>query len=112
MIWPIKLPQELIYLLNQNDLELFLVQAWPLWNRRNHFIKGEKLQEPCILNTRASKFLKEFQSQQIQDLRIPDPRPVDLWQAPPTLIYKLNFDGAIFSNNQSSGFGAIILNDR
>ena len=43
---------------------------------------------------------------------MPNSRLVDLWQPPPTLIYKLNFDGAIFSNNHSSGFGATNRNER
>lgn len=68
--------------------------------------------EPCTLNTSAAELLKEFQSQQIEVLRIPNSRLVDLWQPPPALIYKLNFDGAIFSNNHSSGFGATNRNER
>nr|POF07393.1 hypothetical protein CFP56_37460 [Quercus suber] len=70
---------------------------------KNRFIKGEKLKEPFTLNTSAAELSKEFQSQQIQGLRIPNSGLVDLWRPPPTLIYKLNFDGAIFSNNHSSG---------
>ncbi|KAK9993019.1 hypothetical protein SO802_022722 [Lithocarpus litseifolius] len=86
-------------------------RAVPLASR-NHFIKGEKLQGPCALNRRAADMLKEFQIQQTYIPRIPDPCPVDLWQPPPTHIYKLNFDGAVLSDNLSSGFGAIIRNDR
>ena len=61
-----------------------------LWNSRNHLIKGEKLQEPCALNRREADLLKESQIQQTHVPRMPDACPVDLWQPPPTHIYKIN----------------------
>lgn len=33
-------------------------------------------------------------------------------QPPPASIFKLNFDAAIFSNLNSSGFGAMIQNEK
>ena len=35
-----------------------------------------------------------------------------VWQPPPQLVYKLNFDAAIFTNLNCSRFGATIRNDR
>nr|XP_023880678.1 uncharacterized protein LOC111993059 [Quercus suber] len=34
------------------------------------------------------------------------------WQPPPCLQYKLNFDGAVFDSGDSSGYGAIIRNEK
>ena len=36
----------------------------------------------------------------------------DTWQPPPQLVFKLNFDAAVFSGLNKSGFGAIICNEK
>ena len=36
----------------------------------------------------------------------------EVWKPPPALVFKLNFDAAVFLENQSIGFGAIIQNDK
>ena len=36
----------------------------------------------------------------------------EVWQPPPPMVYKLNFDVAIFSGMEKSGIGAIIINER
>ena len=38
-------------------------------------------------------------------------QPCDTWQPPPQLVFKLNFNAAIFSGLNRSGFGAIIRNE-
>ncbi|KAL0007918.1 hypothetical protein SO802_009420 [Lithocarpus litseifolius] len=44
-------------------------------------------------------------------LAIPGTAPARTsWQPPPPSVYKLNFDAAIFSDLNCSGFGAIIRN--
>ncbi|XP_075645149.1 uncharacterized protein LOC142616160 [Castanea sativa] len=35
-----------------------------------------------------------------------------VWQPPPQAVYKLNYDAAIFADNTSFGFGAVIRNSR
>ena len=42
------------------ELELFLVQAWIIWNQRNIVIHGGKLKEPSWLNKRAVDYLDEY----------------------------------------------------
>ena len=36
----------------------------------------------------------------------------DTWQPPPQSVFKLNFDAAVFSGLNRSGFGAIIRNEK
>ena len=36
----------------------------------------------------------------------------EVWKPPPALVFKLNFDAAVFLENQRIGFGAIIQNDK
>ena len=35
-----------------------------------------------------------------------------VWKPPPTLVFKLNFDAAVFLDAKRTGFGAIIRNDK
>ena len=51
--------------LNKTEVEMFLVQAWLIWNQRNRVVYGGKLQEPGWLNRRATKLLEEFQQLQV-----------------------------------------------
>ena len=96
--------------LQKEELELFLVQAWLIWNQRNTVIHGGQLREPGWLNKRAEEFLEEYRNAQ----RVFTPSNVNpsscLWRAPPAEEFKLNFDAAIFADQHCSGFGAIIRN--
>ena len=88
------------------------MQAWLIWNQRNTIIYGGKLKDPNWLNKRAVEFLQEFQQAQDQ-LNIPATQPsVTVWQPPPTSVFKLNFDAAIFAELKCSGFSAIIRNEK
>ena len=50
--------------LQKEELELFLVQAWLIWNQRNTVIHGGQLREPGWLNKRAEEFLEEYRNAQ------------------------------------------------
>ncbi|XP_075650067.1 uncharacterized protein LOC142620606 [Castanea sativa] len=94
--------------LTRPEFEFFLVQAWFIWNQRNIVIHGGSFKEPGWLNKRATEFLEEFHQTQVQ-LSISTPlSPRNSWQPPPASVYKVNFDAAIFSNLNCSGFGAAI----
>ena len=47
--------------LDRTEVELWLVQAWLIWNQWNRVVHGGKLIEPGCLNRRASELLEEFQ---------------------------------------------------
>ncbi|XP_030924761.1 uncharacterized protein LOC115951750 [Quercus lobata] len=108
----LQLFESLLERLPVTEFELFLVQAWLIWNQRNTIVYGGKLKDPNWLNKRAVEFLQEFQ--QAQDkLDIPATQPsVTVWQPPPTSVFKLNFDAAVFAELKCSGFGAIIRNGK
>ena len=46
--------------LYKTEVELFLVQAWLIWNQWNRVVYGGKLLEPGWLNWCAAELLEEF----------------------------------------------------
>nr|POE55081.1 hypothetical protein CFP56_26662 [Quercus suber] len=56
----LQLVEELMNRLIVEDLELFFVQCWVLWNQRNSVIHGGSIQDPARLVQRAKDLLQEF----------------------------------------------------
>ena len=52
--------QELLSRLPTTKFELFLVQAWLIWNQRNVLNNRGKLKDSMWLNRRAADYLDEF----------------------------------------------------
>nr|XP_023876296.1 uncharacterized protein LOC111988743 [Quercus suber] len=108
----LQLFHELLIRLTTDEFELFLVQAWLIWNQRNTVVHRGKMRDPRWLNKRAREYLSEFQQSQDQ-LNILLPRlNANIWVAPTDPVYKLNFDAAIFKELNCSGIGAIIRNGK
>ncbi|KAK9997130.1 hypothetical protein SO802_021816 [Lithocarpus litseifolius] len=95
--------------LSVEELELFWVQAWIIWNQRNCVVHGGILKDPKCLNKRAEEFIQEFLQAQAQ-LRVSRIEQIssEVWQPPPPDVYKLNFDAAVFSGLGRTGIGVII----
>ena len=74
---------------------------------------GGKFHDPGWLNNWATEVLEEFRT--ASALMGPPHGGLasrETWQPPPPLIFKLNFDAALFSTLKSSGFGAVIRNEK
>lgn len=101
----------LMHRLEPEEMELFLVQAWILWNQRNCVLHGGELKDPGWLNTRAEEWLEE--SAQVQEQLAVTPRETrgNVWCPPPHPFFKMNFDVAIFKERGRLGFGAVIWNE-
>ena len=108
----LQLMELIIACLSTDDLELFLVQAWIIWNQRNGLIHGKQLQPPEVLTKRAQDFLAEFRQANVQLSASPNIPCPSRWRPPPVEHFKLNFDASIFQDGENSGVGAIIQNDR
>ena len=95
--------------LSMEELEIFLVQSWLIWHRRNTVLYGSNRQHPRQLNQRVTDLLSEFREAQ-SSLAVPLIRPSFLqnWKPPAGQLFKLNFDASIFENG--SGVGAVIRN--
>ena len=46
------------------ELELFLVQAWLLWNQRNVMVHGGQMKDTWCLNKRAAQYLEDYKKAQ------------------------------------------------
>ena len=96
--------------LDAAGMELFIVQAWTMWNQRNTMVHGGQMKDPCWLNRRAADYLEEYRKAQEQLVGSSTTPSEQHWKPPPQNMFKLNFDAAVFTEQQSSGIGAIIRN--
>lgn len=109
----IELMEYLLSRLTLQEMELFFVQAWLIWTQRNKLLHGGKIQDQNWLCKRAVEFLEEYRASQ-NYLNIDGVVPVvgEVCKTPLASIFKLNFDAAVFRENQRIGFGAILRNDK
>ena len=56
----IQLMEHLVDQLSTEELELFWVQCWLIWNQRNCVLYRGQLKHSTSLNKRAEEFLEEF----------------------------------------------------
>ena len=93
----------------RRDAELLAFMGWAVWNRRNQLRFNEA---SCPLNQilPLSKDRKtEFQ--RIHPVtRMPQHRNHTRWKPPEQGVYKVNYDGAVFSQQGKASLGVIIRN--
>ena len=109
----LELMEYLLSRLSLQKMELFLIQAWLIWNQRNKLLHGRKIQDPNMLCRRAVEYLEEYQNSQ-GNLHVDGVvhSVGDVWKPPPNSIFKLDFDAVVFVKAKRTGFGAIIQNDK
>ena len=56
----LQLIEDLMARLTVEDMELFFVQCWVIWNRRNSVLHGCSIQDLSQLVCRAEDYLKEY----------------------------------------------------
>ena len=81
--------------------------TWSLWNQRNQV----RLNKPCcpsdLIEAQAKEKLEEFMAT-IPDKPATLPRQRTYWKPPDARSFKINFDGAIFKQENKSGIGVVI----
>lgn len=94
--------------LSTTELELFLVQAWLIWNQRNVVVHGGQMKNSQWLTTHMAKLLEEYQKAH-SNLRLSSAATGSNYQKPlPQDVYKLNFDAVVFLDLNCSRVGVII----
>ena len=73
-------------------MEIFLIQAWLIWNRRNSVIHRGRFIDPRTLKQRAVEHLEEYKhaQQQLHAELVMQNSRTD-WEPPPESAFKLNF---------------------
>lgn len=94
----------------EENLELFTVLVWYIWGRRNKCHVNEQCLLPEKLLEAAEAALTEFQCK-------PENRPEkkklqpQRWSSPAPGIYKVNYDGAYFAEEEEAGIGVVVRNE-
>ena len=70
-----QLMEHLVDQLSIEEMELFWVQCWLIWNQRNCVLYGGQLKNPTSLNKRVEEFLQEFKQAQVHLIVSPMEQP-------------------------------------
>ena len=109
-----QLVKELMVKKTADEVDLFWVTCWQIWQQRNVVSRDGVLHHPSRLNQRAMDYLKEY-CDAMDHLVVTGSNTgevTQVWQPPPCLQYKLNFDRAVFDGGDYSGYGAVIRNEK
>ena len=101
---------ELLFSLSdRTDVNLLCIIMWLIWSRRNSARVGDSLVEYHHIRAKAEVFLLDFQSAQVLDQCIPTACSKAVrWMPPISPLYKINFDGALFSDIGAASLGVVI----
>ena len=92
---------------NHDNPKLFAMTVWGIWHQRNQV----RLRIPCW-NTdqvapQAKEKLAEYKAA-IPPILPRMPRQKEVWKPPPDpILFKINFDGAVFTEERKSGIGVV-----
>ena len=93
-------------------VEIFVITAWSIWNRRNALHFGRSALPMDQICNNAGNFLQEFLASQDKESTLPSPPSVQRW-CPPTLdVCKVNFDAAIFRSSNLASLGVVVRDNR
>ena len=92
------------------QLELFATVAWSIWCRRNKLRCNEQCLPLGKIMESATSLLTEFQKHSSH--RVSVPRQGDVNWHPPTaaMMWKTNFNGAMFSETDQADIGVVVRN--
>ena len=92
------------------QLELFATVAWSIWCRRNKLRCNEQCLPLGKIMESATSLLTEFQKHSSHRVSVPRQRDVN-WH-PPTaaMMWKTNFNGAMFSESDQADIGVVVRN--
>ncbi|XP_042942883.1 uncharacterized protein LOC122277065 [Carya illinoinensis] len=101
--------------LNADEMQEFVVVARQLWLRRNSFIFNKPFMPPNIL-IRESKLRLDLLFEETQSQRQINVQQqclsAEVWQAPPTAWFKVNWDAAVDRVKGLVGIGVVVRDDK
>ena len=92
-------------------MELFMVTAWMIQSRRNKKHFNEQHQPPEKITKAVAALLAEFHGNSAgrSDRKLTHSHR---WVPPDEGMYKVNYDGACFVDEEKAGIGVVVRNDR
>ncbi|XP_065620941.1 uncharacterized protein LOC136063873 [Quercus suber] len=109
-----ELTVELREIKNKNQLELFAITVWTIWNQRNRV----RVNQPADALHQLAHLSKVWLEDYCGRLFSPDTQVLQVhrlenrWRPPPSEFYKINFDGAVFPREKKTGVGVVIRDHR
>lgn len=90
------------------ELEIFVIIAWLIWNRRNALHFGRPALPVPSISGKAGSYLQEFLQAQTEDPGPPRTPIAQQWCPPDSHCFKVNFDNAVFRKLHRAGIGVIV----
>ena len=81
--------------------------TWGIWHQRNHVRNRKACCTSNQLTLQSKEKLAEYFAVLPQTLPTPL-KPKERWKPPDASLVKINFDGAIFRNENRSGIGVVV----
>nr|XP_023873208.1 uncharacterized protein LOC111985788 [Quercus suber] len=95
------------------DAELIgktVMVAWSLWTNRNEERNGGARKNATRIGNDALQYLAEYQECIAETVQRKETQP-EFWKPPPSGMFKLNVDGAVFADQKAAGVGALIRDE-
>ncbi|KAL0003702.1 hypothetical protein SO802_011263 [Lithocarpus litseifolius] len=96
----------------KSSFETFAMTISEVWQRRNRVHMGEAVLPLSMLPIKANGDLQEFQQLRPTHTDISRTARAVKWRPPTAPCLKVNFDGALFSQDRLAGICVIIWNDQ
>ncbi|XP_075665685.1 uncharacterized protein LOC142635414 [Castanea sativa] len=95
---------------NNHHLELFVVTAWKVWNQRNTVRLNQLVDSLHQIAHISKAWLTDYRARQVySDMPMQqNQRTRRHWKPPSAELFKINFDGAVFSHEKIFGIGVVI----
>ena len=95
-------------------LELFAVPAWTIWNQWNRLRLNQPTGALHQLAQLSKVWLDDYHGREVtpatQVQQVPSSE--NRWRPPPSELYKINFEGAVFPHEKKTGVGVVIRDHR
>ena len=92
------------------DIDLLAMIFWLVWNRRNATRTEESVLDYHQIQAIVDSYLLEFKSAKVCERKaVAEGNTLVRWGPPSPNYYKINFDGADFSEVEAAGLGIVIF---
>ena len=102
------------FIAEDKNVDLFAVTDWSVWNQWNKVQLNQLVTALHQVASVSKYWWQEFRAQQVELVEIVRQgvrAEEKCWRPPSVELVKINFDGAVFANENKSGIGVVIRND-